>query len=200
MTPPQKVRGQPQPQSRLVCCSRTHQQCVHLHPHLTALDTLVSTIEDQTGAQQLRLGLHTVAFSVQASLRKQQSSSASPVVTVSLLVQSPVCVQSCLGAPVPVESHRHRAPVNLHAGVEVLLHQGPQPRTRVAAPCIRPEGNSEGLGLIHQRRQGFLRINWREEQNLMKPVTWLARALGVMQCSFRKFPADETVRETRNIR
>lgn len=138
--------------------------CAHLHPHLTALDTLVSAVEDQAGAQQLRLGLDIVGFSVQASLGKQQSSGVPPVVTVSLLVQSPVCVQSCVGAPVPVEGHRQWAPVHLHAGMDALVHQGPQPRPLVAAPGIRPEGNSEGLGLIHQRRQGFLRINWRGKQ------------------------------------
>lgn len=139
---------------------------IHLHPHLTALDTLVSAIEDQTGAQQVRLGFHTLAFSMQASVRKQQSSSVPPVVTIRLLAQSTLCVQGWVAAPVPVEGQRRRAPVHLHAGVEARRHQRPQPRPwpRVAAPGIWPEGDGEGLRLIHQRRQGFLRINWRGEQ------------------------------------
>lgn len=139
--------------------------CMDSHPHLTALDTLVSAVEHQTGAQQVRLGLHIVGVCVHASLREQQRSSLPPVVAVRLLAQSPVSVQGRLGAPVPVEGHRRRAPVQLHARMEALLHQlGPQPRPRVAAPIIRPEGNGERLSLIHQRRQGFLRINWRVEQ------------------------------------
>lgn len=134
-------------------------------PHLTALDTLVSTVEDEAGAQQVRLALHPVALGVQPPLRKQQRRGVPPVVTVGLLAQSTLWIQGRVGtAPVPVEGQRRRAPVHLHAGMEALRHQGPQPRPRVAAPGVRPEGDGEGLGLIHQRRQGLLRIYWREEQ------------------------------------
>lgn len=141
---------------------------MRLHPHLTALDTLVSTVKDETGTQQVGLGLRSVCFPVQASLRKQQSSGVSPVVAVSLLSKNSVRVQGRMGALVPVKGHGRRVPVHLHAGVEILLHQGPQRRPRVAAPRVRPEGNGgEGLGLVHQRRQGFLRISWRKGTEMM---------------------------------
>lgn len=132
-------------------------------PHLTALDTFVSFAEHQPGTQQVRLGLHGVGVCVQGPLPEQQRGSVPPVVAVRLFRQSPVCVHARVGAAVPVEGHRRRAPVQVHAGLEALLHQlGPQPRRRVAAPVIRPEGNGERLALIHQRRQGFLRIDWME--------------------------------------
>lgn len=57
-------------------------------PHLTALDTLVGTVEDEAGAQQVRLALHPVALGVQPPLRKQQRRSVPPVVAVGLLAQS----------------------------------------------------------------------------------------------------------------
>lgn len=135
-------------------------------PHLTALDTFVSAVEHQTGAQQVRLGLHGVDVRVQAPLPEQQRGSVPPVVAIRILVcQSPVYVHGRMDAAVPVEGHRCRAPVQVHAGLEALLHQlGPQPRRRVDAPIIGPEGNGERLALIHQRRQGFLRIDWMGER------------------------------------
>lgn len=130
-------------------------------PHLAALDTFVSAVEHQTGTQQVRLGLHGVDVRVQAPLPEQQRGSVPPVVAIRLLGQSPVRVHGRVDAAVPVEGHRCRAPVQVHAGLDALLHQlGPQPRRRVAAPIIGPEGNGERLALIHQRRQGFLRIAW----------------------------------------
>lgn len=143
--------------------------CVDSHPHLTALDTLVSAVEQQTGAQQVGLGLHVARVCVEASLWEQQRS-VPPVVAVRLLARSPVCVQARVGAPIPVEGHRRRASVQCHPREEALLYQlGPHCRPWVAAPVIRPEGNGERLAFIHQRRQGFLRIDWRGDQ--MK-VSW----------------------------
>ena len=128
--------------------------------HLTTLHTLISTIQDQTGAQQVRRGLHFLVFSMQSSLRKQQSSSSS-LPPVGLLSQSLLRVQ---GAPVPIKGNSRRASVHLHARMEALLHQGPQPGPREAAPRIGPEGDGEGLDVIHQRGQRFLRINCRKKQ------------------------------------
>lgn len=132
------------------------------HPHLTALDTLVGPVEDQTGAQQVSGALHPVGLPVEAPVRKEQSSSVPPVLPKGLLTQTPVGVQSWVAAPVSIEGNRPRAPVHLHAGMEALLHQGPQPGPRVATPGVRPEGDGKGLSLIHQRRERFLRIDWRE--------------------------------------
>lgn len=138
--------------------------CVDSHPHLTALDTLVSAVEHQTGAQQVRLGLHVARICVEASLRKQQRS-VPPVVAVRLLTWSPVCVQARVGVPIPVEGHRRRASVQCHPWMEALLYQlWPHCRSSVAAPVIRPKGDGEWLPFIHQRRQGFFRVNWRGNQ------------------------------------
>lgn len=138
---------------------------VALCPHLTALDALVSPIDDEARAQQIRLRVHVVGFSVQACLRKQQSSSVPPVVTIGLLSQSSVCIQGRMGASVSVEAYRSRASFYLHSRMEAWLHQRPQLRPGIAAaPGVRPEWNGEGLSLVHQGRKRFLRISWRGEQ------------------------------------
>lgn len=132
------------------------------HPHLTALDALVCAAEEGAGAQQVWLGLGAVTLPVQASVRQQQDDGMPPVRVVRVVSQRPLRVQRGARALVPIK--RCWASVHLHAGTEALVHQGPEPGPRVAAPRIRPEGNGEGLGLIHQRRQGFLRVHWRAEQ------------------------------------
>lgn len=104
-----------------------------------------------------------MSFSAQAPVREQQSGGGGgvpPVVTVRLLSQNPLGVQARVGGTLlPEEGQRGRAPVHLQARVKTLLHQGPQPGPRVAAPGVRPEGDGEGLGLVHRRGQRLLRIS-----------------------------------------
>lgn len=130
--------------------------------YLRALYALVSGVEHQTGAQQLRLGLRAAGFCTQASVGEHH---VSPIIPVRILARRPLRVQG-RAAPVNVEADRRRPWVHLHGGwAEALLHQrGPQRDPRKAAPIIRAEGDGKRLAVVHHRGHGFLRINWREKQ------------------------------------
>ena len=119
---------------------------------------------DEPRTEQLGLGLQVVVGgSVEDLVGEEHRGSVEPTiggpVVAVVLLSRPLREESSLVGAVLVKG-KTRALVQVRVVVlEALLHQVPEVRPRVAVPGVWPEGHHEGLGLIHQRRQGFLRVH-----------------------------------------